>query len=299
MAAAGVPVLNLEVDPRLAEFEEANIAAKDSAHSSVQMTSLAASEMGGSSAMISYRSTCSDCDNTISWVMEHAIDADVDGEEITRACSTDNVEGTAAPHTKEFAEEGATQHKQPQPVQGVERQPTLVGGIMIPRISVSCAQESAAEQLQEEQEEEAAEAEEVASAQSDALQTHPAAALLDAILRDAPEDVSKIIGGDEVDVDAVDIDGRSALMFGCELGRQACIALLLGARADPCRPDGEGVTALHKACLEGYAPCVTLLLEVSDKNPVDLVDEEGSTPLVACSSKGRLPTVFVYTHSLY
>ncbi|KAB1207624.1 Signal recognition particle 43 kDa protein, chloroplastic [Morella rubra] len=84
--------------------------------------------------------------------------------------------------------------------------------------------------------------------------------------------------GDMRDVDAVDPDGRTALVFVSGLGSETCVKLLAeaGANLDHCDNSG-GLTALHMAA--GYVKpgVVKLLLDLGADPEVE--DEKGRTPL--------------------
>lgn len=84
--------------------------------------------------------------------------------------------------------------------------------------------------------------------------------------------------GDFRDVDAVDGDGRTALLFVSGLGSEPCVRLLAEAGADLDRRDGSGgLTALHMAA--GYVrPGVVKLLVELGADP-EAEDDRGRTPL--------------------
>ncbi|OIW08817.1 hypothetical protein TanjilG_16398 [Lupinus angustifolius] len=84
--------------------------------------------------------------------------------------------------------------------------------------------------------------------------------------------------GDERDVDAVDSDGRTALLFVSGLGSEPCVRLLAeaGANLDH-RENTGGLTALHMAA--GYVkPGVAKLLLDQGADP-EIEDSRGKTPL--------------------
>ncbi|KAF1896759.1 hypothetical protein Lal_00034459 [Lupinus albus] len=84
--------------------------------------------------------------------------------------------------------------------------------------------------------------------------------------------------GDERDVDAVDSDGRTALIFVSGLGSEPCVRLLAeaGANLDH-RENSGGLTALHMAA--GYVkPGVAKLLLDEGADP-EIEDDRGRTPL--------------------
>lgn len=80
------------------------------------------------------------------------------------------------------------------------------------------------------------------------------------------------------DVDAVDADGRTALLFVSGLGSEACVRLLAEAGADLDHRDRSGgLTALHMAA--GYVkPDVAKLLMELRADP-EVEDDRGRTPL--------------------
>lgn len=80
------------------------------------------------------------------------------------------------------------------------------------------------------------------------------------------------------DVDAVDADGRTALLFVSGLGSEACVRLLAEAGADLDHRDRSGgLTALHMAA--GYVrPDVAKLLMELGADP-EVEDDRGRTPL--------------------
>ncbi|XP_076904836.1 signal recognition particle 43 kDa protein, chloroplastic-like [Bidens hawaiensis] len=87
-----------------------------------------------------------------------------------------------------------------------------------------------------------------------------------------------IDSGDGRDVDAVDADGRTALLFVAGLGSESCVRILLEAGADVMhRDNGGGLTALHMAA--GYVrPGVAKLLVEFGADP-EAGDDRGRTPL--------------------
>ncbi|KAL6217982.1 hypothetical protein ACLB2K_011199 [Fragaria x ananassa] len=83
---------------------------------------------------------------------------------------------------------------------------------------------------------------------------------------------------DDRDVDAVDSDGRTALLFVAGLGSEACVRLLAEAGADLDHKDNNGgLAALHMAA--GYVrPGVVKLLVELGADP-EVEDERGRKPL--------------------
>ncbi|KAK7258099.1 hypothetical protein RIF29_32549 [Crotalaria pallida] len=84
--------------------------------------------------------------------------------------------------------------------------------------------------------------------------------------------------GDDRDVDAVDPDGRTALLFVSGLGSEPCVRLLAGAGANlDHRDNSGGLTALHMAA--GYVkPDIAKLLIDLGADP-EIEDDRGRTPL--------------------
>ncbi|KAJ0806115.1 putative signal-recognition-particle GTPase [Helianthus annuus] len=87
-----------------------------------------------------------------------------------------------------------------------------------------------------------------------------------------------INSGDGRDVDAVDGDGRTALLFVAGLGSESCVRVLVDAGADVNHRDNVGgLTALHMAA--GYVrPGVAKLLVEFGADP-EAGDDRGRTPL--------------------
>lgn len=81
----------------------------------------------------------------------------------------------------------------------------------------------------------------------------------------------------ERDVDAIDENGRTALLFAAGLGSENCIRLLAEAGADLDKQDKEGFTALHIAA--GYVKqgAVKALVELG-ANP-EIEDSQGRIPI--------------------
>ncbi|XAR72658.1 Signal-recognition-particle GTPase [Bertholletia excelsa] len=87
-----------------------------------------------------------------------------------------------------------------------------------------------------------------------------------------------ISAGDDRDVDAVDADGRTALLFVAGVGSEPCVRLLAEAGADlNHRDNAGGLTALHMAA--GYVkPGVAKVLIELGAGP-EVEDERGKTPM--------------------
>ena len=85
-------------------------------------------------------------------------------------------------------------------------------------------------------------------------------------------------------VDAVDEDGRTALMVAVAKNNADCVKALLVVGADVNAEDKGGETALMKAALNGNAEIVKVLLEAGAD--VNAKDKDGFTPLVCAAKKG-------------
>lgn len=72
---------------------------------------------------------------------------------------------------------------------------------------------------------------------------------------------------DDIDIEATDRDGRSALHLAAQHGHRQAIALLRGMVTNPNKRDFQGNTALMLAAQNGHAHCVGQLLETPGVNP--------------------------------
>lgn len=87
-----------------------------------------------------------------------------------------------------------------------------------------------------------------------------------------------IDSGDGRDVDAVDTDGRTALLFVSGLGSEECVRLLAEAGADvDHRDNGGGLTALHMAA--GYVKPGVVKALIECGADVEVGDDRGRTAL--------------------
>ncbi|XP_051143239.1 signal recognition particle 43 kDa protein, chloroplastic [Andrographis paniculata] len=90
--------------------------------------------------------------------------------------------------------------------------------------------------------------------------------------------LSRIIQSDDGrDVDAVDQDSRTALLFVSGLGSEPCIKLLADAGADLDHRDRAGLAALHMAAGYVHPGAAKLLLELGADPEVG--DDRGRTPM--------------------
>ena len=73
------------------------------------------------------------------------------------------------------------------------------------------------------------------------------------------EVVEVLLATDEVDVDSLDVDGRSPLFYSCEFGCERIVEMLLQAGADPTIEDYDGQTPLSIAKEWGHDRVVQTL----------------------------------------
>ena len=85
-----------------------------------------------------------------------------------------------------------------------------------------------------------------------------------------------------VSVDAVDVEGRTALFFAAANGHLEIVELLLEKEADPDIANAQGNTALHWACARGESGTVAWLSTEAGSDP-NAVNSEGATPLHAAA----------------
>ena len=113
--------------------------------------------------------------------------------------------------------------------------------------------------------------------------------LLDAALNGQFEAIEYLIA-ENVDVNAADPDGRTALMLASFNGHSGIVALLINNGAVLDLVDGFGRTALHYASTGPFLPTVEFLLK-KGANP-NLVDsEEHFTPLMFAAAEGHIDVV--------
>jgi len=116
----------------------------------------------------------------------------------------------------------------------------------------------------------------------------------DAEFRDAAMRGDKVVVSDmierNVDVDAVDENGRTALQLAAFDGFDEVVQVLLKNGADPRRIDGMGRTALMFASTGPHVKAVDLLLQAN--SPIDAVDkDEQFTAIMFAAAEGQLEVV--------
>lgn len=116
-------------------------------------------------------------------------------------------------------------------------------------------------------------------------------ALLDAALAGETEKVKSLLK-ENTNVDAVDEDGHTPLMYSSFNGHTEIVKILLDMGASVTAIDYAGRTALMYASTGPFPKTVELLLEYkSDPNSVD--KEEHFTPLMHAAAEGHLDVVKV------
>ncbi len=90
----------------------------------------------------------------------------------------------------------------------------------------------------------------------------------------------------QVDVDAAEVDGTTALHWAAHQGDVDAVELLLRARADATAPNRYSVTPLTLACGRGSAPIVEALLDAGADPNTSL--PEGETVLMTAARTGNV-----------
>jgi len=95
---------------------------------------------------------------------------------------------------------------------------------------------------------------------------------------------------EDINVNAADPDGRTALMLSAFNGHSGIVALLINKGAETALVDGFGRTALHYASTGPFLPTVEFLLKNgADPNVVD--SEEHFTALMFAAAEGHIDVV--------
>ncbi len=112
--------------------------------------------------------------------------------------------------------------------------------------------------------------------------------LVDAVRQGDHEAVRSLLA-ENVDVNAPQGDGATALTWAAHRNDHEAVEMLLGAGANPNAANDYGVTPLSLACTNGDAPMVGKLLAAgADPNLAQL---SGETPLMTCARAGNLEAV--------
>ncbi|VDI67913.1 Hypothetical predicted protein [Mytilus galloprovincialis] len=93
----------------------------------------------------------------------------------------------------------------------------------------------------------------------------------------------------EVDVNVVDMQGRTALLIACEEGYTNIVKLLIDKKADINKVDKIGSTPLHAACYAGINDIVQIL--INNLADVNMLDKYRETPLHKSCRKGYVNVI--------
>lgn len=104
-----------------------------------------------------------------------------------------------------------------------------------------------------------------------------------AVLYDQIMIVDFLLDRTDIDINAADTDGLTALHYACMKNRQNILLLLLQENADSRLTDSYGNTALHLAVDRGHESCVKAMLYLSEHMNVPMnantANDNGDTPL--------------------
>jgi uncharacterized protein len=115
-------------------------------------------------------------------------------------------------------------------------------------------------------------------------------ALIEAAREGSAEAVSSLLAkGKGCDVNAADVDERSALFWAGFKGHAEVVRQLLKVGAVPDLPDKDGNTALIWACFRDHLEVITLLLECGAD--VNCQTSSGYSPLLAATGAGHIDAV--------
>lgn len=99
---------------------------------------------------------------------------------------------------------------------------------------------------------------------------------------------SLLVGISEVDLNAIDSSGRTALSYIASNGSLEFLDLILQLpNLDPNRSDNEGNTPLHFAAQAGQVECLNVLLSRCKGLEIDARNNLGFTPLMKAALQGR------------
>jgi ankyrin repeat protein len=106
-------------------------------------------------------------------------------------------------------------------------------------------------------------------------------------MSESPEIVKALLAK-RADATKADINGETALMYGCESGKLENVKLILAQKIDPNITDNFGITALHIAAKLEAKDFVTELLNHGAK--IDIQDNYGDTALMFACRTGNTET---------
>lgn len=98
------------------------------------------------------------------------------------------------------------------------------------------------------------------------------------------EGMKSMIAAGECEIDAVNILGRSALMYACESCNAAAVQILLSNNADKEIRSNAGMTSLMWAAYSGSVACMELLIDAGAD--INAKDNIGMTPMMWSVMKG-------------
>nr|AFI99112.1 ankyrin repeat protein Diego [Clytia hemisphaerica] len=104
-------------------------------------------------------------------------------------------------------------------------------------------------------------------------------ALMWAALKGHMNVLKVLLGGKNVNINAVGINKQTALHMSCQTGNLECVQLLIQHKADVNMMDQQQHTPLFYACASGHGQIVTKLLQQDDQRNLHQCDLEGRTPL--------------------
>lgn len=88
-------------------------------------------------------------------------------------------------------------------------------------------------------------------------------------------------------VDAIDENGQTPLMYAARLGNEACLEIFITAKADHSVHDSNLNNCLHLAAMNSHEDCILLLLDsVKDLDILDAQNIDGKTPLHIAAKNG-------------
>lgn len=108
--------------------------------------------------------------------------------------------------------------------------------------------------------------------------------------RNNTECLKKILDRRELNINATDMFGWTALMYSCYYGHPEITKQLLTAGAEPNMYDNDQMSSLIWAAGRGHTDCVTMLIQLG-KAKVDQVDKCGTSPLIWACRKGYIEIV--------
>ena len=110
--------------------------------------------------------------------------------------------------------------------------------------------------------------------------------------------VVKELGAPDIDINGLDLRGRTSLIWACRFGHANIAILLLHWNADPCQKDQYGRTAIHYAALRNDILALhALLLHENAGQVINAPDLDDKSPLqlaVQCSARAAVALLIFY-----